>query len=122
MKRIALVFSLLATPAFADEPTSQEASKALDNWVADMQSQADTAPILGHMVMAIQQHYNVIIGIHAGEYLTIGNDNLLLGSCTSTPTPETSHFVNIANKLCFWRNTGEKAECPKPFPGCEGLE
>lgn len=49
----------------------------------------------------------------------LGSGNLLLGDYTGTPSGA-SGFVNIANKLCFWRMTGERVACPPPEPECEG--
>ena len=64
------------------------------------------------------QSCDVFLGYRAG-WTNLGSRNILVGKCTATPTPDTSNFVNIANKLCFWRTSGERVVCPTPEPGCE---
>lgn len=61
---------------------------------------------------------NVFLGAYAGKSVEDGSDDVLVGACTATPTPRTSGFVNIANKLCFWRESGERVDCPPPEPDC----
>jgi hypothetical protein len=60
----------------------------------------------------------VIVGKCAGMTQTSGGRNILLGDYTALPKPDTSGFVNIANRLCFWRDTGERVACPAPEPEC----
>lgn len=64
---------------------------------------------------------NVIVGACSGISLEEGSSNLLVGDHTATPTPFTSGFVNLGNKLCFWRETGAQADCPPPEKSCEYL-
>lgn len=47
-----------------------------------------------------------------------GSRNILVGNYTSMPTASTNDFVNIANRLCFWRDTGQRVDCPPPEPDC----
>jgi hypothetical protein len=61
---------------------------------------------------------NTVAGAYSGRHLQDGDWNVLVGACTATPTPSTSNFVNIANKLCFWRDTGQRVACPAPEPEC----
>lgn len=60
------------------------------------------------------------LGAYSGYNLAEGSRNLLIGACTATPTPHTSNFVDIdipGVRLCFWRDTGERADCPvNPCP------
>jgi hypothetical protein len=81
---------------------------------------------LGAGVNMTGQH-NIVLGAGAGNILEDGKDNILVGVCTAAPTPHSaaptphsSGFVNIANKLCFWRTTGERVACPPPEPECKG--
>ena len=62
-------------------------------------------------------HYSIAIGICAG-WEGMGRNDILIGICTRLPTPTTNDFVNIGNKLCFWRTTGERADCPPLVPEC----
>src|ERR1700677_2692371 len=53
--------------------------------------------------------YSTAIGYCAG-WGGLGSRDILVGACTRLPTPTTDDFVNIGNKLCFWRTTGERAD------------
>lgn len=78
---------------------------------------------------------DVAIGWHALEMITTGyriyafgrwsgasaigaSRSILLGDCTALPDPNAAGFVNIDNRLCFWRDTAEQVACPPPEPGC----
>ena len=58
---------------------------------------------------------NVVVGANAGRRLRTGSDNILIGAYTEVPAPDTCNFVNIGNRLCFWRDTGELAPVPPPY-------
>lgn len=59
--------------------------------------------------------HDIAIGRNSGRTMRLGSRCILLGDNTLTPTPDSDGFVNIDNRLCFWRDTGEIAECPAPF-------
>lgn len=61
---------------------------------------------------------DTVVGACAGRSLLDGSWNVLVGDHTATPTPHTSNFVNIGNRLCFWRDTGARVACPPPEPDC----
>lgn len=63
---------------------------------------------------------DLFLGAKSGLHVTDGSDDVLVGTCTNTPTPHTSGFVNIANRLCFWRDSGERVACPPLESGCSG--
>lgn len=63
--------------------------------------------------------WNVAVGLCSGSSLTGQSRSLLLGDRTAAP-PKGDGFVNIANKLCFWRDTGERVACPAPELECGG--
>jgi hypothetical protein len=73
---------------------------------------------LGALYMIAGGLRNVADGRCTGASLTDGNDNVLLGDYAATPAPNTSGFVNIEGKYCFWRTTGERVPCPPPEPEC----
>ena len=63
---------------------------------------------------------NIFIGICAGATsFLFGDNNILVGAYTSVPSATISGFVNLGNALCFWRDTGERVDCPPPEPGCK---
>jgi hypothetical protein len=59
---------------------------------------------------------DVVIGRYAGNTLAGGSRDILMGDCTEPPTPNTSDFVNLGNKQCFWR--GEHVDCPPARTEC----
>lgn len=61
---------------------------------------------------------NMVAGACAGTSLRTASDDILIGAYTAAPTPDTSGFVNIGNKLCFWRDSGQRVACPPPEPEC----
>ena len=61
--------------------------------------------------------FDIIIG-NGADIAIDNNHTILFGNCTSAP-PHADGFVNIANKLCFWRTSGEITECPPPVLGCQ---
>lgn len=81
----------------------------------------ETRPVLASTLPVIAMgSENVLIGNCSGYLsLTTQSRALLLGNRTAAP-PKGNGFVNIANKLCFWRDTGERVACPAPEPECEG--
>ena len=58
-----------------------------------------------------------VVGACAGRAITVESDVILVGDHTDIPKGA-SGFVNIGNRLCFWRTTGERTECPPPVVGC----
>ena len=62
-----------------------------------------------------QGSWNMIVGMCAGMTLTTQSHTLLLGDRTAASG---SNFANFGNKLCFWRDSGERADCPPPEPEC----
>jgi hypothetical protein len=60
-------------------------------------------------------HWDVTVGTCAGHYLSGGSYNILLGDFTRAPKPDSSYFVNMGNKVCWWRDTGKRAPCPPPI-------
>lgn len=54
----------------------------------------------------------------SGGHLTSENHDLLIGDYTAAPRGKDG-FVNLENKLCFWRDTGTVVDCPPPEPGCQ---
>lgn len=63
---------------------------------------------------------NLILGTGAGRRLRRGCDNILIGDDAETPAADTCGFANIAG-MCWWRETGEPAECPPPYDEGEAL-
>lgn len=59
----------------------------------------------------------ITIGRCAGASVQNARRAILIGDYTSAPEGSNG-FVNIANKLCFWRYTGERVDCPAPEPEC----
>lgn len=141
-RRLVIVVAILPWFAYAQEPTSEEL-KDVPNLVrlftdsalvsvgqrplTDCQS-AEKDPSLPkelitwpcnvaigfHALWKTMGRFNVAIGACAGADLEEGSRDTLIGPHTSTPTPHTSDFVNIGNKLCFWATTGECTACPPP--------
>ena len=111
---LAAAFVTASTGAMADNVTALSPAQLRDA-AADIDLTLHAAGLL-----AANQTYSVFIGIGAGRSAGTGTRNILVGSCTALPTPDTSGFVNIAGKLCFWRDTGEQVSCPTPEPGCLG--
>lgn len=52
--------------------------------------------------------YNILIGCNAGKAITTGIYNIVLGDNIETPTPTTSHWVNIGGLYEGSRNTADK--------------
>ena len=61
--------------------------------------------------------YVYAIGRCAGASLENASRAFLIGDYTAAPSGSDG-FVNIANRLCFWRDTGETVDCPPPEPEC----
>jgi hypothetical protein len=59
----------------------------------------------------------IAIGHCSGASLTSESGDMLIGDYTSAPKGKDG-FVNIGNKLCFWRDNGDTATCPPPEPEC----
>jgi hypothetical protein len=72
---------------------------------------------LGALQNATSMHNTIAIGRCAGASLTTESDDILVGDYVTAPRGR-SGFINIANALCFWRDTGERAACPAPEPEC----
>jgi hypothetical protein len=62
-------------------------------------------------------HNTIAIGRCSGFHLHAESRDILIGDYTDAPR-ERDGFVNIKNKLCFWRDSGERADCPPPEPEC----
>jgi hypothetical protein len=73
---------------------------------------------LGALYMIRGGLRNIADGRCTGASLIGGNDNVLLGDYAATPAPNTSSFINIDSRSCFWRTTGERVQCPPPEPEC----
>ncbi len=58
-----------------------------------------------------------IVGNGTDTTIAFGSHVLLLGDCTNAP-PGASYFANFGNALCFWRDSGQLADCPPPSPAC----
>jgi hypothetical protein len=69
------------------------------------------------MTNATAVTYSTFIGTCAGYSVHSGRNILLIGDYTSAPDGANG-FVNIGNKLCFWRESGERVACPPPEPEC----
>lgn len=61
--------------------------------------------------LCIHMSYCVAIGRNAMADLTRGAWNFCLGDDTQLPSPVCDGFVNLGNRLCFWRETGEVVPC-----------
>lgn len=55
--------------------------------------------------------YCVAIGLGAMGDVAAGAWNFCLGDDTQLPSPNCNGFVNLGNRLCFWRETGEIVPC-----------
>lgn len=71
----------------------------------------DTAPPL------LVGSWNLAVGSFAGASMTTQNRAIALGSCTAVRLGD--GFVNLGNRLCFWRDTGTIVDCPPPEPECD---
>lgn len=76
-----------------------------------------TAVGLGALWLATNITHVIAIGRCSGASLHEARNTLLVGDYTSAPEGSDG-FVNIANKLCFWRDTGRRVDCPPPEPEC----
>jgi hypothetical protein len=74
---------------------------------------------LTSMVVAPTVSHVTAIGRCSGASLHNAARDLLIGDYTAAPSGKDG-FVNIGNHLCFWRDTGERVDCPAPEPECEG--
>lgn len=72
---------------------------------------------LGALQDATDMDDTIAVGTYAGASLRTESRDLLIGDCTAAPRGKDG-FVNIANKLCFWRDTGIIEDCPPPEPQC----
>jgi hypothetical protein len=79
----------------------------------------DIAIGLGALQNATTMDDTIATGRCSGASLQTESRDLLIGDYTSAPRDK-SGFVNIANKLCFWRDTGTRVACPPPEPECVG--
>ena len=91
-------------------------------------------PCVSHHFTAIFGECRIAFGYGALINITTGNNDMAYGHCSGASLMEESNdlligdytaaplhkngFVNIENKLCFWRETGKRADCPPPEPEC----
>lgn len=124
-------YSFASGPTGAQPRSSPEELKTLADSVRPALAEAGSqyAPALGDYELSVgvglnalgkyqHGHRTTAIGACSGASLLSGDDDVLVGAYTAAPTPTTSGFVNIANKLCFWRETGKRVNCPAPEPDC----
>jgi hypothetical protein len=71
----------------------------------------------GALLSATIMNDTIAIGRCSGASLTTESHDLLIGAYTSAPKGKDG-FVNIGNKLCFWRDSGATATCPPPEAEC----
>lgn len=71
--------------------------------------------ILASSASAPWGHDVTVIGNCATAW---GSRELVLGDRATTPI-KGDGFVNLGNKLCFWRDTGTIVDCPPPEPECQ---
>lgn len=62
---------------------------------------------------ATTMYGTIAIGRYSGYSLTTESMDILIGDYTSAPHGMNG-FVNLANTLCFWRDTGVVETCPPP--------
>lgn len=72
---------------------------------------------LGALENATTMNNTIASGRCSGASLRAESNDLLIGDYTSAPRGKDG-FVNIGNKFCFWRDTGERVACPPPEPEC----
>ena|ERR1700728_2851117 len=110
----------LAAKIAAEYP---ETSDPIAGWICDYNGRPAPLVTMGYLLAIGLNALNHVthgkrtigIGRNAGYYFRAGSRCILLGDNTLTPTPDCDGFVNIDNRLCFWRDTGEIAECPAAF-------
>lgn len=73
---------------------------------------------LGALKSATLMYGTIAVGTCSGASLTTESMDILVGDHTSAPVGKDG-FVNIGNKLCFWRDTGTVVDCPPPEPECQ---
>ena len=98
---------------------SQEAATAAVSVVNEM-LYATTLPMRGCGVpeAPVTSHYAVVIGLCAG-WTGIGDHDLLIGNCVQADAKHKPGFVNIGNKLCYYRdNPVHMVKCPELLPSC----
>jgi hypothetical protein len=84
---------------------------------------SDTTPFCivavgeGALPNATTMSNTIAVGRCVGTSLTTESYDILIGDNTTAPLHRDG-FVNIGNRLCFWRDTGERAACPAPEPEC----
>jgi hypothetical protein len=83
----------------------------------DATNACNVAVGIGAMEFATTLAHSIFIGRCSGHSVTTGSHDLLIGDYTSMPDGAVG-FVNIANKLCFWRDSGDRVACPAPEPEC----
>ena len=71
----------------------------------------------GALINITTGNNDMAYGHCSGASLMEESDDLLIGDYTAAPLHKNG-FVNIENKLCFWRETGKRADCPPPEPEC----
>lgn len=71
----------------------------------------------GALLNATAMSSTIGVGHCSGATLRTESDDILVGDYTAAPRDKDG-FVNIANRLCFWRNSGERVDCPPPEPEC----
>jgi len=67
--------------------------------------------VIGYFALdrVVTGYRHIAIGARSGYTLQDGARCILIGDDTDVPTPDAIGFVNIDNRLMFWRDTGELA-------------
>lgn len=71
---------------------------------------------VGSLPEILEGHDLTAVG-HCAGASDIHSSDLLIGDYAARPTGS-EPFVNFANKVCWWRDSGERVACPKPEPEC----
>lgn len=71
----------------------------------------------GALLNATDMTGTMAFGRCSGASLRSESRDLLIGDFTAAPHGKDG-FVNLENKLCFWRDTGVVETCPPPNPEC----
>lgn len=72
---------------------------------------------MGALWNSTTMYSTIAVGTCSGASLKTESRDILIGDYTSAPRGRDG-FVNIANKWCWWRDSGAQADCPPPEPEC----
>lgn len=110
---IAIAACLISTAVAANDQTDELANRITDGIQRTLDYQSDPnnpdCKNDGSCVMAI--------GRCAAASMTHVRRGIAIGDYTRLPEGS-SGFVNIGNKICFWRDTKQWADCPPPELEC----